>query len=459
MHRERLQECALARRQPVKFVERISPRPVSQDIAIILEIAPGHQFGQIHEFVRGHSKVEYLPDFCRTHRQRRTDVGGGQCIAHCVGAVVGPRTPVVIGFALGIFAVLVVQEGDDRVQHRRGYGQSRAKDRSSELQRQIGADTCSLQKVSQIGVRCSAWEALKGDARVNPFGDRLPLDRFEFGAGQPLARCQVALKEAFVTRYCHPVDALEHCINADPGAVFRIFHARCDRAAAPPLWERGAVVFAGALDIQDRVAGDASPCARQYGAELARRAELNVIRKQLLVRRIWATLDDDISGFKSNLAMTPSWTQPPSRVANPMAAKASTRRTSVPPIPRSKCFIIWCSVSFGREEKGRRLPEMTSSVLAVARFTSTPSAKRPAEVTRSNGSDQGVGSSIGEAELCSRDCRTFSSSWCARHLQVSCRCGLWNRRLRHRPSSPTEFGSCRDGQSPAPDAAAIGSFA
>src|SRR5271157_1695515 len=455
MYRERPQECALSRRQPVKFVERISPRPISQNIAIILDIALGHQFGQIDKFVRGYSEVEYLPNLCRAHRQWRPDVGGGQCIAHCVGAVVGPGAPVVVGFALGIFAVLVVQEGDNRVQHLRGYGQSRAKDRSSELQGQIGADTCCLQKVAKIGVRRGTWEAVKGDARVDPLGDRLPLDRIEFGAGQPLARCQVALKEEVVTRYRHPVDALEHCINTDPGAVFRIFHACCDCAAAPQSWERGAVVFAGALNIQDRVAWDASPFAGPYGAELARRAELNVIRKQLLVRRIWATLDDDISGFKSNLAMTPSWTQPPSRVANPMAAKASTRRTSVPPIPRSKCFIIWCSVSFGREEQGRRLPEMTSSVLAVASFNSTPSAKRSAEVTRSNGSDQGVGSSIGEAELCSRDCRTFSSSWCARHLQVSCRCGLWNRRLRHRPSSPTEFGSCRDGQSPAPDAAAI----
>src|SRR5271155_1112231 len=91
-----------------------------------------------------------------------------------------------------------------------------------------------------------------------------------------------------------PVDALEHCINADPGAVFRIFHACCDCAAAPQSWERGAVVFAGALNIQDRVAWDASLFVGQYGAELARRAELNVIGKQLLVRRIWATLDDDI---------------------------------------------------------------------------------------------------------------------------------------------------------------------
>ena len=38
----------------------------------------------------------------------------------------------------------------------------------------------------------------------------------------------------------------------------------------------GVLVFAGALKIQDRVAGDASPFAGQFGAELARRAGLNI---------------------------------------------------------------------------------------------------------------------------------------------------------------------------------------
>jgi hypothetical protein len=69
--------------------------------------------------------------------------------------------------------------------------------------------------------------------------------------------------------------------------------------------------------------------------------------------------------------------------------------------------------------------------------------------------DRGVGLWIEEAGLCSRDCCTFSSSRCAPHLQVSCRLGLWKRRLPHPQSSPTEFGSCKHGQSRAPDTAAI----
>jgi hypothetical protein len=136
---------------------------------------------------------------------------------------------------------------------------------------------------------------VKGDAFVDPLGDRQPLDRVKFGAGQPLARGEISPKEQIVTRYRHPVDALEHCINADPSAVFGIFQARCDRATAPQLWERGSLVFAGAVDIQNRVAGGTTPLACQCGAELARRAELDVIGNQLLVFRVRATFDDDIA--------------------------------------------------------------------------------------------------------------------------------------------------------------------
>jgi hypothetical protein len=179
----------------MEFVERVSPRPVSQNIAIILDIALGHQFGEIDEFVCGDREVEDLPYLYRAHRQRRPDVSGGQCVAHCVGTIVGPGTPVVVGFALGVFAILVVQEGDDRVQHRCGNRQPRAKERSGELQRQIGADTCPLQKVPKIGIRYGACEVVKDDPLIDAFGNCTLFDRVELGAGQPLARCEVALKE------------------------------------------------------------------------------------------------------------------------------------------------------------------------------------------------------------------------------------------------------------------------
>src|SRR5262249_61139763 len=107
-------------------------------------------------------------------------------------------------------------EGDDLVQHARGYRQPRAKDRSGEAQRQIGADTGSLQKVAEVGVRVGALEAMKGYALVDAFGDRLPLDSFELRAGQPLAWCEAAVKDQFVAWRCHPIDCLEHFVSACP---------------------------------------------------------------------------------------------------------------------------------------------------------------------------------------------------------------------------------------------------
>ena len=102
------------------------------------------------------------------------------------------------------------------------------------------------------------------------------------------------MKDQFVTWYRDPVDVLEHLVDADPGAVFRIFQACRNRAAAPQLWEWGIIVFASSLEIKDRVAGDTASLARQSGAELARRGEIDVMGKQPLVDRVWAMVYDDV---------------------------------------------------------------------------------------------------------------------------------------------------------------------
>src|SRR5215813_8890842 len=135
---------------------------------------------------------------------------------------------------------------------------------------------------------------MEGDAFVDAFGNRLPLDRLKACAGQPLARCKAAWKDQIVTWRRHPIDVLEHLVDADPGAVLRIFQACCNYVAAPQLREWGIFVFAGALDIQDRMAGGTTPFASQFGAELARSAELNVIGKQLLIFGVRALLDDEL---------------------------------------------------------------------------------------------------------------------------------------------------------------------
>jgi hypothetical protein len=63
------------------------------------------------------------------------------------------------------------------------------------LQRQHDSDTGSLEKVPKIGIRYRACEAVKGDALIDAFGNCILLDRVELGVGQPLTRCEVALKE------------------------------------------------------------------------------------------------------------------------------------------------------------------------------------------------------------------------------------------------------------------------
>jgi hypothetical protein len=76
--------------------------------------------------------------------------------------------------------------------------------------------------------------------------------------------------------------------------VLRILQARCNPAAPPQLREWGIFVVAGTFNVDDRVAGGTTTLARQFGLELARRAELDVIGKQLLVFRVRPMLDDDI---------------------------------------------------------------------------------------------------------------------------------------------------------------------
>jgi hypothetical protein len=60
------------------------------------------------------------------------------------------------------------------------------------------------------------------------------------------------------------------------------------------LRERGFIVFAGALNIQDRVTGGTTTLPCQFRAELAGSAELDVIGNQFLVCRVRATFDDNI---------------------------------------------------------------------------------------------------------------------------------------------------------------------
>jgi hypothetical protein len=199
------------------------------------------------------------------------------------------------------------------------------------LERQIGADTISLQEVSEIRFGAGARIMFEGDTFVDAPGDYILLDSLEFGAGQPFARFEVARKEQLVTRDCHPIDALELSIDTDPGTVLGVVERCRHISTAPQPRERGVIVFAGALEIHYRVAGDPAR-ANQFGAELAPGAELDVIRKQFFVRRVGTLLDDDV---------IPSSSHPPSTIASTTTAKANNRRTTVPSVRRSDQLIIY----------------------------------------------------------------------------------------------------------------------
>src|SRR6516164_5221571 len=107
-----------------------------------------------------------------------------------------------------------------------------------------------------------------------------------------IACCSTAWKRARVSR--SPGARLPGKTNSYPGVAFGIFETSCNYMTTPQLREWRIFVVAGALDIQDRVAGGATPLAGQFGAESARRAEFNIIGEQLFVRRVRAALDDDI---------------------------------------------------------------------------------------------------------------------------------------------------------------------
>src|SRR6516225_12442964 len=114
------------------------------------------------------------------------------------------------------------------------------------------------------------------------------------GRGSTAHRVRGRLERPCVTRDCYSINVPEQLVDAHSGAVLRIIQVGRNRAAAPQWREPRVIVLAGALDIQDCVAGGSTALACHFGAKLARRAEFNVIQKKLFVHRVGATLDDDI---------------------------------------------------------------------------------------------------------------------------------------------------------------------
>src|SRR5271166_6934443 len=209
-----------------------------------------------------------------------------------MGAVVSPDAPIIVGVSLGVFAVLVVQERDDLLQHWLGHRKARAKDRARELKREVRADALGCDEVFDARSCTHTRGVVKLDAFVDALVDGIMHCGFEMSLCQRLAILEVALIEKLVARDRNPIDVAKPSADADTGAVLGVVELGRRYAAAPQLREGGILVLAGPLDIHDSVARDPA-LTLHLGTELARRAEFNVIWKELIIDRVGAPLDDD----------------------------------------------------------------------------------------------------------------------------------------------------------------------
>jgi hypothetical protein len=104
-----------------------------------------------------------------------------------MGAVVGPHAPIVVSVTLGVFAILIVQEGNNFAQHWRGNRKARAEYRSRKLQREIGANTLIRNKIFEPCIGRDAGGSVELHALVDAFADHLAHCRVEMGLRQRLA--------------------------------------------------------------------------------------------------------------------------------------------------------------------------------------------------------------------------------------------------------------------------------
>src|ERR1700746_117436 len=98
-------------------------------------------------------------------------------------AVVGPDAPIVVRCPFGVFAVFVVEESDDLMQHRLGHWKARAKDGAGELQREVGTDGLIGNKIFEARSRSRARIVVKLDSFIDALIDGIPYGGIEMGLG------------------------------------------------------------------------------------------------------------------------------------------------------------------------------------------------------------------------------------------------------------------------------------
>src|SRR5262245_60735956 len=115
-----------------------------------------------------------------------------------MGAVVGPDTPIVVGLTLSVFAVFVIQEGDDFVHHWRGHGKSGTEDRPRKLKCEVCADALVSDEIFEARIGVRGWVVMKLNALVDALFDRIMHSGVELGLRQTLTELQIALVKKLI---------------------------------------------------------------------------------------------------------------------------------------------------------------------------------------------------------------------------------------------------------------------
>src|SRR5580693_10103161 len=154
-----------------------------------------------------------------------------------MNTVVCPDTPIVVGVALGVFAVLVVQESDDFVQHASSHRNAGTENRARKLQREVGADALVCDKIFEATTSVRGRVVVKLDALVDALLDCVMHSGLEMGLGQTLTKFKIALIEELVPWDRHPVDVPEPAIDAHTRTVLGIVQPGRWDSAPPQLRE------------------------------------------------------------------------------------------------------------------------------------------------------------------------------------------------------------------------------
>src|SRR5215472_4257853 len=115
-----------------------------------------------------------------------------------MGAIVGPDTPIIVGLTLSVFAVFVIQKGDDLVHHPCSHWKSGAENRPRELQCEVCADALVSDEIFEARTGVRRRVVMKLNAFVDALFDRITHSGVEQGLRQTLTELQIAFIEKLV---------------------------------------------------------------------------------------------------------------------------------------------------------------------------------------------------------------------------------------------------------------------